>query len=186
MKTIALIFTISLWIFVTLYWILSARKIGNDHKGNETFSFIKLIGSALIVYLPLLTGGFIDAKIFDKTNFSAISGTLICMIGILLMIWAREHLGKNWSGNVVIQREHSLSVSGPYKYVRHPIYSGGLLAMLGSAIVIGQIFGFIWVLFCGFGLSMKIRKEEDLLTKQFPELYPRYKKQVKKLIPFIW
>jgi protein-S-isoprenylcysteine O-methyltransferase Ste14 len=70
--------------------------------------------------------------------------------------------------------------------VRHPIYSGGLLAMCGSAIVLGQIFGFIWVLFCAFGLTMKIKQEENLLTKQFPDEYPLYKKQVKKLIPFIW
>ena len=85
-------------------------------------------------------------------------------------------VGKIWSGNVIIQQEYNLSRSGPYKYVRHPIYSGGLFAMLASAIIVGQIFGFIWVAFCIFGLNLKINKEEALLTKEFPIEYSIYKK----------
>jgi len=140
----------------------------------------------MIIYLPLLTGGFI-AKEFFATNFiSELVGTFISVWGIAMMIWARQNLGKNWSGNVVIQQAHTLSKNGIYKFIRHPIYSGGLFAMLGSAIVVGQIFGFIWIIFCAFGLNMKIKQEENLLTKKFPNEYPLYKKQVKKLIPFIW
>ena len=140
----------------------------------------------MIIYLPLLTDGFIATEFFATTFTSGLFGTILCVIGILIMVWAREYLGKNWSGNVIIQQGHSLSRNGPYRYVRHPIYSGGLLAMFASAIVVGQIFGFIWILFSAFGLIMKIKQEENLLTKQFPNEYPLYKKHVKKLIPFIW
>lgn len=178
--------TIFLWVFVILYWIVSARNADKEHKGSETFSFIKLIGSALVMYVPLLIGGFIATQLFTPTFTSELLGTVLCSVGILIMILARQALGKNWSGDVVIQQKHSLSKTGPYKYVRHPIYSGGLLAVFASAIVIGQIFGFVWALFGAFGLSMKVKQEEDLLTKQFPNKYPLYKKQVKKLIPFIW
>ncbi len=181
-----ILLTIPFWIFVILYWIVSARKVGKDHKGNELFSFIKLIGSALIIYLPLFTGGLIATELFVTTFMIKFCGTILCIVGILIMIWARQHLDKNWSGNVIIQQGHSLSRSGPYKYVRHPIYSGGLLAMFASAIVLGNIFGFIWVLFCAFGLILKSKQEEELLIKQFPDEYPLYKKQVKMLIPFIW
>lgn len=185
-KSIFIILTISLWILVTLYWILSAQQIGKNHRGTEIFSFIKLICSALIIYLPLLSGGFIATRLFTTTFLSGLSGTVLCFGGILTMILARRHLGRNWSGNVIIQQGHSISRSGPYQYVRHPIYGGGLLAMFGSAILVGQIFGFIWVIFCVFGLNRKIDQEEKLLTEQFPEEYPLYKNQVKKLIPFLW
>jgi protein-S-isoprenylcysteine O-methyltransferase Ste14 len=178
--------TLSFWVLITLYWILSARKVGTNHKGNEIFSFIKLIGSALIIYLPLLTGSFIATKLYITSFLTGLIGSVLCFMGVLIMVWAKEHLGKNWSGNVIIQQEHSLSRSGPYKYVRHPIYSGGLFAMFASAIIVGQIFGFIWVVFCIWGLNVKINKEEALLTKEFPNEYPIYKKQVKRLIPFIW
>lgn len=178
--------TIIFWILVTGYWIVSARKIGQGHRGNEIFSFIKLIGSALIIYLPLLTGTFLATKLYTTHFLTGVIGSALCLSGILIMVWAREHLGKNWSGNVILQQGHSISKDGPYKYIRHPIYSGGLLAMLVSAVVVGQIFGFVWVLFCIFGLNVKINKEEDLLTGQFPDEYPQYKKYTKKLVPFIW
>jgi|ERR1035437_3248872 protein-S-isoprenylcysteine O-methyltransferase Ste14 len=186
-QTIFIITTISLWVIVTVYWIVSSKTISSEnHRGKELFSFLKLIGSSLIIYFPLLTGGLISTSLFQTSLTSGLTGLTFCILGIAIMVWARQHLGKNWSGNVTIQQGHTISRSGPYEYVRHPIYSGGLLAMCGSAIVLGQIFGFIWVLFCAFGLTMKIKQEENLLTKQFPDEYPLYKKQVKKLIPFIW
>jgi protein-S-isoprenylcysteine O-methyltransferase Ste14 len=89
------------------------------------------------------------------------------------MIRSRQLLGKNWSGNVILQKEHSLTTEGLYKIVRHPIYSGGLLAMLGSAIVLGQIFGFAWIVFSTLGLTRKIKQEEKLLEEKFPIEYSR-------------
>jgi protein-S-isoprenylcysteine O-methyltransferase Ste14 len=102
------------------------------------------------------------------------------------MVWARQYLGKNWSGNVVLQDEHTITKGGPYQFVRHPIYAGGLFAMLGSALMIGEIFGLVWVLFCAFGLIRKARQEEELLTGKFPAEYRLYKQQTKMLIPLIW
>lgn len=185
-QLIFILLTLLLWIIVTIYWIVSAQKVERGHKGNEIFSFIKLIGSAIIIYLPLSTGGLIAVHFFTTTFLSEIAGTVLCVVGTMIMIRSREYLSKNWSGNVVIQEGHTLSKNGPYQYVRHPIYAGGLLAMLATAIVTAQIFGFIWVLFCTFGLNLKIRKEEELLTKQFPGEYQRYQKEVKKMIPYIW
>lgn len=109
---IFIVLTIFLWFFVIFYWIISTRNADREHKGNETFSFIKLIGSALIIYIPLLTGGFIATKLFTPTFISELLGTILCIIGILIMIWARQNLGKNWSGDVILQQEHSLSRSG--------------------------------------------------------------------------
>lgn len=178
--------SIGLWVMVTLYWVISSKPDSTGHRGSEIFSFIKLGGSALAIYLPLLTGGYIAALIFQPGFVSGIVGLILCIAGIATMVWARVHLGKNWSGNVVLQQGHQLIKHGPYKYVRHPIYSGGLLAMLGSAIILGMIFGFGWVLFCALGLVRKMYLEEDLLQTQFPAEYAEYREQSRMFIPFIW
>lgn len=186
-QTIIIIVTVLLWIIVTAYWIISSKTISSkEHRGNEIFSFIKLIGSSLIIYLPLLTGGFIAAPFFLPSLITAFIGLILCFFGIIIMMRARQFLGKNWSGNVILQKEHLIIKDGPYKYVRHPMYSGDLLAMFGSAIIVGQIFGIVWTLFCASGLIMKIKKEEKLLAGKFPDDYSFYKQQTKMLIPFIW
>ena len=182
-----IIATISLWVIVTVYWVISSKTISSDnHRGKELFSFLKLIGSSLVIYFPLLTGGLISTSLFDTSVTTGLIGLTLCIFGIATMIFARQQLGKNWSGNVILQKEHSLTKDGLYKFVRHPIYSGGLLAMLGSAIVIGQIFGFAWTLFSAIGLIMKIRQEEILLSDKFSTEYSLYRQQTKMLIPFIW
>ena len=178
--------TIALWVIVVIYWVINSRTGPADHKGKELFSFIKLIGSSLIIYAPLLTNGLIATPLFITSPISDIISLIFSITGISTMILARHYLGKNWSGNVILQKEHTITKIGPYKFVRHPIYSGGLLAMLGSAIVVGQIFGFAWVVFSTIGLIRKIKLEEGLLSSQFPEEYPYYKKKTKMLVPFLW
>lgn len=105
---------------------------------------------------------------------------------MLVMIWARVALGKNWSANVVLKENHELITGGPYSYVRHPIYSGLLLMILGLAIYLGSLFGFLIFIIFFFGARYKAFKEEKLLLKYFPERYPDYKKQVSALVPFVF
>ena len=176
----------ALWIGVTLYWIISSKRNAVGHRGSEIFSFIKLIASSLLIYLPWLTGGLLSMALFQPSPATGITGLVFCLAGITIMIWARQHLGKNWSGNVILQKEHELVQHGPYKFIRHPIYSGGLLAMLGSALILATIFGFLWVLFCAFGLVRKMYMEEKILSAQFPAGYIRYRQQSKMFVPFIW
>ena len=185
-EIVFIIATILLWILVIASWIIFSKAQSDNHSGKENFSFIKLIGTSLIIYLPLLTGRLISTPLFQTSLTSGLIGLTFCILGITIMLWARQHLAKNWSGNIILQTEHTITKDGPYKFVRHPIYSGGLLAMLGSAIVVGQIFGFAWALLCSVGLIMKIRQEEILLSSKFPTEYSAYKKQTKTLIPFVW
>jgi len=178
--------TLSLWVLITIYWLITARTNSQTSFSSELIPLAKLIGSALIVYSPLLIGGWIAAKLYQVNLWMDIVGTLICATGVGFAIWSRNVLGKNWSGNVMIQKEHHLIQDGPYGFVRHPIYLGVLLAMLGSSLALGQIFGFAYCLFSIFGLWFKSRQEEGLLAKQFPSEFPQYKQQVKMLLPYLF
>ena len=111
---------------------------------------------------------------------------IVVLAGLIVMIWSRVTLGKNWSANIVLKEGHELITSGPYSFVRHPIYSGLLLMILGVTLYVGS---FAWlVLFVLFfiGAYFKAMKEEELMVKQFSQEYNEYRRRVKAIIPFIF
>ena len=178
--------TLGLWSALILFWLVAGKVDSKSTLQSETFSFVKLIGSSLIVYLPLFFGGLFASKPYDNSSLLGVVGVLFVTVGVYFAIWARVALGTNWSGKVMVQKEHSLVMSGPYSLVRHPIYFGGLLAILGSCLVLGQVFGFICLIFFVFGLAVKSRQEEAMLQKQFPNQYSSYSRKVKMLIPWLY
>lgn len=100
-----------------------------------------------------------------------------------MAIWARVTLGGNWSGRVALQRHHELVMDGPYAMARHPMYLGFLMALAGTVVVLGEMRGLL-----GFGvivlaLCLKMRLEEKLMLRAFPEEYATYRRRVKALIP---
>ena len=114
----------------------------------------------------------------------AVLGTVLFACGIALAVWARLHLGRNWGMPTTQRVEPELVISGPYRFVRHPIYSGLLTAMAGTALVdslIGLIVVAVLVAYfyyCGI-------VEERNLTDTFPTAYPEYKSRTKMLVPFV-
>ena len=95
-------------------------------------------------------------------------------------------LGGNWSNRVTVKENHKLVHTGPYRIVRHPIYSGILLGMLGSALQRGWIRCFAGVLICGFSFCLKTRVEERFMMQSFGEQYQQYRHKVKALAPFVF
>jgi protein-S-isoprenylcysteine O-methyltransferase Ste14 len=112
-------------------------------------------------------------------------GTIVCAAGIAFAIWARVHLGRNWSSLPEVKEDHHLVTTGPYHFVRHPIYAGVLAAVLGSILVGGAVW-FVVLLFVSIAFTYRMRKEEQLLATEFPGEYPQYRKRTKALIPFVW
>ena len=100
-------------------------------------------------------------------------------------IWARRTLGDNWSSEVAFKQGHELVKTGPYRFVRHPIYTGLLLMCLGTAVVVGQLHSWLGFPFSCAGFWFKLKQEETLLLRHFPDDYPAYQKQVKALMPFV-
>ena len=109
----------------------------------------------------------------------------LTLLGVLFAIWARVHLGRNWSAGPAVKEKHELVVSGPYRFVRHPIYTGVLLAVLGAALT-GSFFA-IGILILSFAMVFRrIGKEEMIMLELFPSDYPAYQARTKRLIPFLW
>ena len=94
-------------------------------------------------------------------------------------------LGGNWSSDVTLKRDHELIVAGPYRWVRHPIYTGILLALAGTALAIGEWRGAIAVVLASVAYWLKLKIEEAVMRRQFGENYARYAERVPALIPFV-
>lgn len=112
------------------------------------------------------------------------SGVALCLMGFALTIWARLYLGGNWGIPMSLRQGHELVTSGPYARVRHPIYSGLVLAGLGSVLALGVL----WLpalVFIGVFFVFSARTEEKMLCEQFPEAYPPYRRRTRMLIPFV-
>jgi protein-S-isoprenylcysteine O-methyltransferase Ste14 len=124
-------------------------------------------------------------RIVPEGILTGLLGTAITFVGLGFAIWARLHLGTNWSGQPVIRVDHQLVRAGPYNIVRNPIYTGILFAFAGTVLVIGEFWALITLFILFIVFFAKIRMEEKFLLEEFGESYTRYKKEVKALIPFI-
>jgi protein-S-isoprenylcysteine O-methyltransferase Ste14 len=113
------------------------------------------------------------------------TGVGLCLAGFALAFWARAHLGRNWGMPMSLRQDHELVTSGPYAYVRHPIYSGIMLAMIGSALAVGLFWLALFVLYFAYFL-FSARAEERMMLAQFPQAYPAYRRRTKMLIPFVF
>jgi protein-S-isoprenylcysteine O-methyltransferase Ste14 len=107
------------------------------------------------------------------------------VLGLLFTVWARIVLGRNWSGIVTVKQDHELVTAGPYRWVRHPIYTGLLIAFAGSAIARGEWRGVLAVVIVLAGLWRKLKLEERWMIETFGDAYLRYRAKVRALIPFV-
>jgi protein-S-isoprenylcysteine O-methyltransferase len=104
----------------------------------------------------------------------------------MFSVWARFHIGRNWSPQIEIKEDHQLIGNGPYAVVRHPIYSGFMLATLGTAIAFGELSGLLSFMLIVTAWGYKAGLEERAMLEQFGAEYERYRQKVKGLIPFVW
>ena len=110
---------------------------------------------------------------------------MLLAAGLGFAVWARRHLGRNWSASVVVKEDHALIRSGPYRRVRHPIYTGMLLAFLGTAVAVGEWRGLVGFVLAFVSFLLKSRMEEARMAETFPE-YAEYRRHTASLIPGIY
>jgi protein-S-isoprenylcysteine O-methyltransferase Ste14 len=177
---------LAIWIVMVVYWVATAW--GNKRTAYRFNPKWRLLGILLVPALYLLFSSdseFLRTRLFERTTAIMVFGTASCAAGVAFAIWARRTIGTNWSANPTIKEGHELVEFGPYRLVRHPIYSGLLLAVLGSALAGGEVRHAFIVLVAILAVSLKMRIEETLMMRQFPEAYADYRTRTKALIPFV-
>ena len=184
------------WIIFILYWFISARSLKPVQEtrgwlGGNWYPILYLLGFLFMINFRFLgrLGIPRDKLAIPLLPHMIILNSIIVITllkGLIVAIAARRTLARNWSGAVALKEDHELITRGSYKYVRHPIYTGMLLMILGKALsvaTLGACIGFFIIL---VGVLLKLRQEEALLTKHFAQGYLSYKKRTRTLIPFIW
>jgi protein-S-isoprenylcysteine O-methyltransferase Ste14 len=176
-----------LWIFWGVCWF--ALAFGNKRTIYRQSRRSRLLYFSVAIVAVMIESHLVPRrfKLYDETLWTQTIGLGFCAGGIAIALWARRFLGSNWSGLITLKENHELIRSGPYRFVRHPIYFGLILAVAGTIIAIQPtVRGILFFLLITVGFKLKSLGEEKILIPEFPEDYPRYQREVKALIPFIW
>lgn len=179
---------IACWCIFVLFWLVSAGR-------TKPIAEKQSLSSALAHRIPVALGWWLMVvprigpplswQILPHTALLQMLGAVICVCGLVFTLWARRTLAGNWSSDVTFKRDHELIRTGPYRFVRHPIYTGLLVMAAGTAIAIGQLRGAVSTLLFAIGFWIKLSQEERLLVRHFPEAYPAFQREVKALVPFV-
>ena len=179
----------SCWGVFIAVWVLAAiftKRTVYRESGAQRLGYMIpiLIGCYLLFRGYRLPYPF-NVRIIPDTDAILIAAAILCICGLGFCFWARAVLGRNWSGSVTLKENHELIVRGPYRLVRHPIYTGLLAMVIATAIQQGHIGGIIGLILISVSLWIKSSHEEEVMRKQFPDQYAAYRERVKRIIPFI-
>jgi protein-S-isoprenylcysteine O-methyltransferase Ste14 len=127
----------------------------------------------------------LSAVAFPGTTLMGLLVIAFSTTGLITCLWARITLGRNWSSVVVVKVDHELVQSGPYRFVRHPIYTGIILMFAAIVLLVGRVAGILAFGLFVYSFVLKLRREERMMLKQFPASYPEYIKKTRLLVPYI-
>jgi protein-S-isoprenylcysteine O-methyltransferase Ste14 len=179
---------LALWLAWALFWVVSARGAKTTRRRESAASrfahvFPLTVGGVLLAWHDIPVP-WLALRLWPRSLAAYWCGVALIALGLAFAVWARVHLGRNWSGTVSVKEGHELIRSGPYAWVRHPIYTGILAAVLGTAITSGTVRGALAVVIILAALVRKLRIEEGFMRDTFPGEYQRYCAEVPALIPF--
>ncbi|MGA7974229.1 MAG: isoprenylcysteine carboxylmethyltransferase family protein [Pseudolabrys sp.] len=177
------------WVCWALYWGFAAIGAKPDARREPRASRLGYnvpiaLGVAAMA-VPNVLGAELERHFVPATEVWFRVGWGVTLAGMALTVLARMWLGRNWSGTVTLKQDHELIRSGPYAYMRHPIYTGLLLALIGTAIAIDQWQALIGVALVAAALVRKMAIEERFMHEQFGEAYANYRAKVRALVPFV-
>jgi len=177
-----------LWVSWCLYWLWASRRAKlsarRESPGSLLLHMVPLTLAAELLASNRIPIVFLNERLYPWAPWQFWMAALVTALGLLFTVWARVYLGRNWSGVVTIKQDHELIDTGPYSLVRHPIYTGLLVAFIGSALARGEWRGVLAVLIAWAALWRKLRVEERWLTEHFGERYVDYCRRVPALLPF--
>jgi protein-S-isoprenylcysteine O-methyltransferase Ste14 len=175
------------WIVFSLYWEIQAKNsapaVSSESKASRS---VHVILTNLALFLIILPSKSLSRRFLPDAMIVKLFGFALECAGLALAIWARRILGRNWSGEITIKENHQLIRSGPYRTVRHPIYSGLLVMYAGTAIVSGQMHALIGLLVAILAYLRKTRMEEANLVNAFGARYGEYREETWAIVPGIY
>jgi protein-S-isoprenylcysteine O-methyltransferase Ste14 len=180
---------VGLWVLFVIYWAAAALRMKRLDRGAIRSGMGLRFGIFVIVAVAIaLVRRSPELRALQAAQFEsvpmAVSGAIIAAAGVMLAFWARAAIGRNWGPPATRRTDTELVTSGPYAIVRHPIYGGLLLMMVGTAIGIIPTW---WLVAAAAGIyfSYSARAEERFMTERFPDSYPAYRARTKMLLPFL-
>ena len=177
----------ALWTAWLLYWIVSAwgvRRNERGESGGQRFLTALVLGcGAILIFARNPQLGILENRFVPATNGMRVLALVLVVTGLGISVWARRHIGQFWSARVTLKAGHQLIQSGPYARVRHPIYSGIFLAMIGTALFGGKWRALLGAAVFLVGHWLKARREEALLAEQFGAEYEDDRMRTGSLLP---
>lgn len=173
------------WLAFILAWAILAMVFGGGGKGYYSS---RSIGARFVFFVAILLGLRFSGHVPLQTSMAdtgevAAAGAMLCIAGLLFATWARVVLGRNWGMPMTIHEDPELVTSGPYHYVRHPIYTG-LTAMWLGTLLVYPVTALPGIAIITYSIYSAVCEERDM-EQRFPEEYPEYKKRSKMLLPFL-
>ena len=182
MRAVAWLFAVG-WTVFWLYWLIAAFPM---KRGRVLWSReLRIRPVIAVAVIALVRVGAFRHSTETGDMWRAGLGLLLLASGLSLAVWARVHLGRNWGTPMTQKDDPELVTSGPYRFVRHPIYSGLLLAGVGTAVGVSWVW-LIAVALAGVYFVYSATVEESFLTERFPDAYVQYKSSTKMLVPFVF
>jgi protein-S-isoprenylcysteine O-methyltransferase Ste14 len=174
------------WVVFSVYWEIAGRNAAKAQKTESSASrgvHVFLANAALLLTIAPIHG---IGRLLPPSAAVMIAGLAVEALGLCLTIWARRHLGRNWSGEISIKVDHELIRSGPYRLLRHPIYTGLLTMYVGTALVTGEWLAVVGVAAAVFAYWRKIRLEEANLNAAFAGEYEAWRRETWALLPGVY
>ena len=179
-----------LWIVWLLVWLVSARRV-KPVRRQESMEMgltyrVLLVASVVLLFFPDLGVPPLATRFYPRSLAMACFSVAVVAFGIAFSIWARVHIAENWSGRVTVKENHELVRSGPYHWIRHPIYTGILLALAGTVLAVDTWQAVLAFVLIVVSFIIKLLIEERMLTETFGDEYREYARETSRLIPGVW
>jgi protein-S-isoprenylcysteine O-methyltransferase Ste14 len=175
------------WLIFLAYWLVSAFRRKRTKSRESVSQRLSYVIPLVLVWILFSRGApqmeWLYARFVPDTLGFAWMGAALTVAGIAIACWARYHLGENWSGTVTLKENHELIRTGPYRNIRHPIYTGILLALLGTAIALGEVRGIIAVGIAWASFYSKARREESFLAREFGDRFTEHQRHTGMFLP---
>jgi protein-S-isoprenylcysteine O-methyltransferase Ste14 len=175
------------WLVFLAYWVVSALKLKSvklrEPRGERLIQLIFMVIAYVLMFNDGVGRGWLATRFVPASPAIGKIGVAVTVAGIALAIWARWHLGENWSATVTLKEGHELISSGPYRHVRHPIYTGMLLAFVGTALALGEYRALISVCIVLVAFYAKAKKEEHFLAQEFGDKFREHSRRTGMFLP---